>query len=110
MRDEGTSRGRSLISHPSCCLSEEPRVSAPISVDKDSTSLDCRDLSVRAINQAIRAAIAGGVNGIRLLRPDGRHNLGVGLPEGITLTIEGSAGYYVAGLNDGALVEVRGGA
>ena len=32
------------------------------------------------------------------------------LPEGVELTIEGSVGYYVAGLNDGATVVVHGGA
>ena len=73
-------------------------------------TIDCGNESVRAINQAIRAAIAAGTKAIRLLRPDGRHNLGVALPEGVELTIEGSAGYYVAGLNDGASVLVRGGA
>jgi methylamine---glutamate N-methyltransferase subunit B len=72
--------------------------------------IDCGDESVRAINQSIRAAIAAGVTSIHLLRPAGRHNLGVALPEGVELTIDGSAGYYVAGLNDGATVVVKGGA
>jgi methylamine---glutamate N-methyltransferase subunit B len=76
----------------------------------DSTTLDCADLPVRVINQAIRAAIASGSKAIRLLHPDARHNLGVGLPEGVKLTIDGSVGYYVAGLNDGATVTVHGGA
>ena len=44
------------------------------------------------------------------LHPAARHNLGVALPEGVELTIEGSVGYYVAGLNDGATVLVQGGA
>src|SRR4051812_50086693 len=66
-------------------------------------------MTVRALNQAIRAAIAEGSRAILLLNPAARHNLGVALPSGVHLTIEGSAGYYVAGLNDGATVEVRGG-
>src|SRR4029077_8709652 len=110
MWDEGGTRNRTLISHPSSLPRKEPPVSAPYSVDGGSATLDCGDLSVRAINQAIRAAIAAGATGIHLLRPDARHNLGVGLPQGLTLTIEGSAGYYVAGLNDGAIVEIHGGA
>jgi methylamine---glutamate N-methyltransferase subunit B len=85
-------------------------VTAPVSAYKSESTLDCGDLPVRAINQAIRAAIAGGATRIHLLRPEARHNLGVALPQGVTLTIEGSAGYYVAGLNDGATVELRGGA
>ena len=82
--------------------------------DPDSSSrsatIDCGDLPVRAINQAIRAAIAAGATEIRLLHPAARHNLGVALPAGFALTIEGSVGYYVAGLNDGATVIVHGGA
>ncbi|HZW29952.1 MAG TPA: glutamate synthase [Isosphaeraceae bacterium] len=72
--------------------------------------LDCGDLTSRAINRAVRAAIAGGATRIQLRNPAGRHNLGVALPAGIELMIEGSVGYYVAGLNDGASVTVHGGA
>jgi methylamine---glutamate N-methyltransferase subunit B len=73
-------------------------------------TVDCGELPVRAINQAIHSAIAAGATEVRLLRPAARHNLGVALPAGVSVTIEGSVGYYVAGLNDGATVTVRGGA
>jgi methylamine---glutamate N-methyltransferase subunit B len=76
----------------------------------DGKTLDCNDLSVRAINESIRAAHGAGATKIRLLRPGARHNLGVALPAGLDLTIEGSVGYYVAGLNDGATVMVHGSA
>jgi methylamine---glutamate N-methyltransferase subunit B len=79
-------------------------------VSPELTTIDCGDLPVRVINREIRAAVAEGSTSVRLLNPAARHNLGVALPAGIRLTIEGSAGYYVAGLNDGATVEVRGGA
>jgi glutamate synthase domain-containing protein 3 len=79
-------------------------------VPEAATILDCHDQPVRAINRAIRAAIAEGSRTIRLINPEARHNLGVALPEGVYLTIAGSVGYYVAGLNDGATVEVHGGA
>ena len=72
--------------------------------------VDCGEQTVRAINESIRSAIASGCRAIQLLRPDGRHNLGIGLPEGAAVTIDGSVGYYVAGLNDGATFLVRGGA
>ncbi|MFI5461147.1 MAG: glutamate synthase [Isosphaerales bacterium] len=85
-------------------------MTAPKSVDETAATLDCGDLTTRAINQAIRGAIAGGATRIHLLNPGARHNLGVALPQGVTLSIDGSAGYYVAGLNDGADVEVHGGA
>jgi methylamine---glutamate N-methyltransferase subunit B len=76
----------------------------------EAKAVDCGDLSVRAINQAIRAAQAAGYTEIRLLRPGARHNLGVALPAGLFVTIAGSVGYYVAGLNDGATVTVHGSA
>jgi methylamine---glutamate N-methyltransferase subunit B len=79
-------------------------------VSVETTTIDCADLSVRAINRAIRAAIIEGAPAILLHNPMARHNLGVALPAGVTLTIDGSAGYYVAGLNDGATVAVRGSA
>jgi glutamate synthase domain-containing protein 3 len=73
------------------------------------TTIHCGDLPVRAINREIRAALAGNSTRITLLDPGARHNLGVALPLGTHLTIDGPAGYYVAGLNDGATVHVRGG-
>jgi glutamate synthase domain-containing protein 3 len=81
-----------------------------LSISESPVTIDCGDLSVRAINQAIRAAIASGSLAVRLLRPAARHNLGVALPAGVVLQIEGSVGYYVGGLNDGATVVVHGGA
>ena len=72
--------------------------------DQGLVELDCGELPAREINRAVRAAVASGATRIRLLRPAARHNLGVALPEGIELILEGSAGYYVAGLNDGATV------
>ncbi len=84
-------------------------VASPSSKESPVT-IDCGNLSVRAINQSIRSAIASGSSAIRLLHSAARHNLGVALPEGVELTIEGSVGYYVAGLNDGATVVVHGGA
>ncbi|MBY0397262.1 MAG: glutamate synthase, partial [Thermoleophilia bacterium] len=64
----------------------------------DEVSIDCGDRPTRAVNEAVREAIAGGARTIRLARPSARHNLGVALPEGVRLIVDGSAGYYVAGL------------
>lgn len=74
------------------------------------TTLDCAGLSTREINRATRSAVAGGSKTIALANPQAKHNLGVALPAGVRLVIDGSAGYYVAGLNDGATVEVKGSA
>jgi glutamate synthase domain-containing protein 3 len=72
--------------------------------------IDCEGRSAREINQAVRQAIMAGDRRVRLIHPAARHNLGVGLSEGVELTIDGSAGYYAGGLNDGATILIRGGA
>jgi glutamate synthase domain-containing protein 3 len=73
-------------------------------------AIDCLDMPSRSVNEAVRAAISSGARTIHLLRPGARHNLGVALPEGVRLVVEGSAGYYVGGLNDGGVIEVLGSA
>src|SRR5262245_48573614 len=75
-----------------------------------SFTIDCRDKAIRAINRELRDAIATGQREIRVLNPDGRHNLGVALLQPVRVTLEGSVGYYCAGMMDGAHVEVRGSA
>jgi methylamine---glutamate N-methyltransferase subunit B len=72
-----------------------------------SFTIDCRDKPTRAINHEIRAAIAAGQHDICVLEPDARHNLAVALLEPVRVVFEGSVGYYVAGMMDGAQVEVR---
>ena len=69
----------------------------------------CDGLTGREINRTVRESISAGRTRIRLADPAARHNLGVALPEGVELTIDGSAGYYAGGLNDGATIRIRGG-
>jgi len=70
--------------------------------------IDCRDQSTRQINQELRQAIAAGERDIHVLHPEARHNLAVALLQPVRVVFEGSVGYYVAGMMDGAHVEVRG--
>ena len=64
---------------------------------------------MRDINRAMRAALAAGSE--VLVRNSGaRHNLGVALLQPGRVTFDGSVGYYSAGMNDGATVEIRGSA
>jgi glutamate synthase domain-containing protein 3 len=72
--------------------------------------IDCRDKTTREINRLLREAVAAGQREIRLLEPDARHNLAVALLQPALVVIEGSVGYYCAGMMDGARVEVRGSA
>jgi len=68
------------------------------------------DLSVsdtRTVNQALHDASSGSSV---ILNPDGAHALAVGLDAPLEITIEGSVGYYCAGMNQHATVVVNGNA
>ena len=71
--------------------------------------IDCAGIAVRDINHEIRSALAAGSD-VAVANPGARHNLGVALLTPGHVTFEGSVGYYGAGMNDGASVEVRGSA
>jgi methylamine---glutamate N-methyltransferase subunit B len=58
--------------------------------------LSCDDLGTRAVNTALRALPAGAE--AQVLHPRGRHNLAVGLPSQISISIDGNAGYFLGGL------------
>jgi methylamine---glutamate N-methyltransferase subunit B len=58
--------------------------------------LSCDALGTRAVNQQLRALPPGGE--IRVLHPRGRHNLAVGLPSPVSVTVDGNAGYFLGGL------------
>lgn len=61
---------------------------------------------IRDVNQEIMAACATG-RSIRVVDTLSRHNLGVGLPDNVDITFEGSVGYYCSGLNTGANVTIE---
>jgi len=68
--------------------------------------LDATD--VRALNAALHAPQAATTAEWRVLNPNGRHAIAVGLTVPVTVTVEGHAGYYCAGMNQQATVVVRG--
>ena len=72
--------------------------------------IDCTGKETREINREIKAAIAVGGKSITVFDPAARHNLGVALLEPVTVTFDGSVGYYCAGLSDGATVIITGSA
>lgn len=61
---------------------------------------------IRDVNREIMAACAAG-RSIRVVDTLSRHNLGVGLPDNVDITFEGSVGYYCSGLNTGANVTIE---
>jgi methylamine---glutamate N-methyltransferase subunit B len=78
--------------------------------DDSTLTLDCDVYSVRDLHRLMRSVVVEGkVTRVRLLNPKARHNIGVAMPEGLHVTIEGPVGYYAAGLNDGSTVHVKGG-
>ena len=70
--------------------------------------IDCGDRSAREINPEIRRLIQAGHNDIWIRNPGARHNLGVGLCGPVRVHVQGSVGYYCAGLIDGPSFEVAG--
>jgi methylamine---glutamate N-methyltransferase subunit B len=70
------------------------------------TELDCAELSISEVNRALRALPDG--SAARISNPRGTHNLAVGLTNRLDITIDGNAGYYIAGLCDGPDVTVNG--
>ncbi|MEM8555107.1 MAG: protein glxC [Pseudomonadota bacterium] len=71
------------------------------------TALDLSETSVRDANAALQGAASGD---FRLLNPGGKHALACGLQTPMTVSIEGHAGYYCAGMNKTAEVTVTGNA
>ena len=68
--------------------------------------IDLAQISVRQANELMRHIAESGQD-IEVLNPDARHHIGVGLTAPITVKIRGSAGYFCAGLTDGARFEVE---
>lgn len=71
-------------------------------------TLDCAALTTREITTSIRKLAAEGESEIHLLHPEARHNLGVAIFYPVKIVVEGTAGYYCGGMNDGATFHVRG--
>jgi glutamate synthase domain-containing protein 3 len=71
-------------------------------------TIDCAILTTREINQAIKRLIAEGEREIHLLNPEARHSLGVAVFDPVNIVVEGTAGYYCGGMNDGANFHVLG--
>ena len=75
----------------------------------EATVVDCADRPIREINRAIRGAVAAG-HDVRVTDPGARHNIAVAVLQPGRIVVEGSAGYYCGGMNDGATIEIRGSA
>ena len=73
-------------------------------------NLDAKSLGTRELNVKIREMISDGVKEIRVLNPQARHNLIVGVLTPCAITVEGSVGYFCSSLMDGPDVTINGNA
>jgi glutamate synthase domain-containing protein 3 len=69
-------------------------------------TFDLRSDTVRELNRALHGPDARGV--IRVVNPDGRHAIAVGIDADCEVEVDGHVGYYCAGMNQRATVRVRG--
>ena len=73
--------------------------------------VDLADTPVRALNQALHGLDRNTNRTLwRVLNPHGQHALAVGVDAAVSIEIAGHAGYYCAGMNQGATVVVTGSA
>jgi glutamate synthase domain-containing protein 3 len=76
---------------------------------RPSVNIDAARKTIREINAELKAAASRGAD-VRVLHPQGRHNLGVCILQSCRLTFEGSVGYYCASMLKGPDVLVKGNA
>jgi methylamine---glutamate N-methyltransferase subunit B len=71
------------------------------------STVDLTGSSVRELNSELHAPTT---QAYEVLHPQGAHALAVGVAHPVTVDIRGHAGYYCAGMNDGATITVHGSA
>ncbi len=74
------------------------------------SAVDCEGKTTREINREIRRLLEAGEKAITVRNPKARHNLAVAILRPVEIVIEGSVGYYCAGMMDGPKVTIRGSA
>jgi glutamate synthase domain-containing protein 3 len=73
--------------------------------------VDLAKTDLRSLNQALHGIGAGGNDtGWEILNPRGSHAVAVGVNAPVEITIQGSVGYYCAGMNRQAKITVHGSA
>jgi glutamate synthase domain-containing protein 3 len=81
-------------------------MAAPPTTPATALTFDLRTDTVRELNRRLHGPEATGR--IRVVNPDGRHAVAVGLDADCEVEIDGHVGYYCAGMNKRATVRVRG--
>jgi methylamine---glutamate N-methyltransferase subunit B len=79
--------------------------------DPDAVVVDLATSELRDLNGALQALTPTTNQTVwSILNPRGAHALAVGVTVPVTITIEGHAGYYCAGMNDGSTITITGNA
>jgi glutamate synthase domain-containing protein 3 len=73
-----------------------------------SLSLDLTKMSVRELNQLLHGLPASSQQRVKILNPNGAHNIAVGLDCPVQVDIMDHSGYFTAGMNKLANVTVHG--
>ena len=81
-------------------------MAAPETTPATALAFDLRADSVRDLNRRLHGP--GATGRIRVINPDGRHAVAVGIDADCEVEIDGHVGYYCAGMNKRATVRVRG--
>ncbi len=84
-------------------------MSAAQKTSENSAVFDLSSSSLRDLNSALQTlGAANNHSAWTVLNPRGGHAIAVGITAPVSVTIDGHAGYYCAGMNDGATVVVNG--
>ena len=81
-------------------------MATPETTPATALSFDLRADTVRDLNRSLHGP--GATGRIRVVNPDGRHAIAVGVDADCEVEIEGHVGYYCAGMNKRATIRVRG--
>jgi glutamate synthase domain-containing protein 3 len=85
-----------------------PETLEPAATAEAPTVVDLADAPVRSLNQDLHHAVDG--QSWTVANPGGKHSLAVGITADVTVTIDGHAGYYAAGMHQKGTVTVNGNA
>jgi len=78
---------------------------------EDAVVFDLAGMELRSLNAALQGLEEKTNRTVwTVLNPRGAHAIAVGVTAPVTITIEGHAGYYCAGMNDGAVITINGNA
>jgi glutamate synthase domain-containing protein 3 len=77
----------------------------------DSLTFDLAQISLREVNQFLHHELfSNGKQEVKILNPDGAHNIAVGLDVPVEVNVMGHVGYYAASMNKQATVTIVGNA